>query len=101
MGTQLRCGVSPGQFSNEYAVSVQSFNGRTFSLFASRNDVGCEQPPTEDQSVEGWLAVDIVKQSAAHYLVRLPQPTLEHGQYISVTPSQLRGIPRVQAIGAS
>src|SRR4051794_3966878 len=92
MLARLRCIVSPGQFSSEYAVVVQSFNGRSFSLFASRSDVECEQPPTEDQSVDGWLLVEIIGRSANHYLVRLPQSTLENGQHISVSLSQLKDI---------
>src|SRR4051812_28077987 len=100
MGIQLRCNVSPGQFSTEYAVSVQSFNGRTFSLFASRSDVECDELPTEDQSVEGWLSVQIVRQSESHYLVQLPQSTIENGRHISVTASQLRGLPNPRPVGA-
>jgi hypothetical protein len=92
--TYLRCTVTPGQFSSEYAVSVQSFSGRTFSLFATRGDVQCDQSPSEDRSVEGWLAVEIVNSSETHYLVQLPQSTLENGRFLSVNPSQLRGIAR-------
>jgi hypothetical protein len=99
MTTQLRCTLSPGQFSNEYCVSIQSFNGRNFSLFASRDDVQSTGSPTEDQSVDGWLNVEIVNQTVSHFLVRLPQSTLENGQHISVSPSQLRGIPASKLVG--
>jgi hypothetical protein len=90
--TFLRCTVSPGQFSSEYAVSVRSFSGRTFSLFADRGDVECDQFPSEDRTVEGWVSVEIVNSSETHYLVQLPQSTLENGRFLSVNPSQLRGI---------
>lgn len=89
MTAKLRCVVTPGQFSSEYAVVVQSFNGRSFSLFASRGDVVCDQPPTNDQPSNGWLKVRIVDRSERHILVLLPQSTLECGQKISVNPHQL------------
>ena len=101
MNAKLRCTVYPGQFSAEYAVVVTSFNGKAFSLFASRRDVDCDRPPTEDQSSEGWLAVRIVKRSAAHYLVQLPQTTLENGRFVSVRPDQLEILPTAQGATAA
>jgi hypothetical protein len=93
MGLQIRCSVNPGQFSAEYAVTVQAFNGKTYSLFASRQDVECDFPPTEDQSVEGWLSVQPIKHNNKLFLVQLPQSTLENGRFISVSSDQLRSLP--------
>jgi hypothetical protein len=92
MEVKLRCTVNPGQFSSEYALTVQSFNGKILSLFAARSQVECEITPTPDQSSEGWVTVQIVNRSATHYLVMLPQSTLENGRYISVNADQLKGI---------
>jgi hypothetical protein len=93
MELQIRCSVNPGQFSSEYAVIVQAFNGKTYSLFASRQDVECDFPPTEDQSVEGWLSVQPIKHNNKLFLVQLPQSTLENGRFISVSSDQLKSLP--------
>lgn len=86
----LRCEVYPGQFSCEYAVSVRSFAGEGFSLFAAVGDVECDYPPTRERAAPGWLAVRVVAETDTRRLVCLPQSTLEGGRYLSACPSQFR-----------
>jgi hypothetical protein len=100
MRAKLRCQVSPGLFSSECAVIVKASSGREFSLFTERSTVSVAQWPQDDQTVEGWLDVDLVEErgSSANgplVLIRLPQTTLECGQYLTVNRSQLDA-PRVQ-----
>ena len=92
MLAKLRCRVSPGQFSSEFAVVVRSFAGREFSLFADRSDLEVPIAPTEDEDRDGWLTVTVVEQHAGKglALVRLPQSTLENGPFLTVYTSQLR-----------
>ena len=87
---QLRCKLFPGQFSSEFVAIVESFNGRSFSLFASREDVTFEQEPTQDTPTEGWLRVQVVDGRGSNILVLLPQSTVENGQYLTVRHDQLR-----------
>ncbi len=90
MMTKLRCKLYPGQFSTEYAVVVEAFDGRRLSLFASHDDVETEGEPTESNPTDGWLNVRVVDRQGGIFLVRLPQSTIENGQHISVRQDQLR-----------
>lgn len=93
METWLRCTLFPGQFSSELAAVVRSAHGREFSLFAPRSELDYSDVPTENRPVEGWLHVRVVASEKNRYVVRLPQTTLENGQYITVSAGSLRGIP--------
>ncbi len=86
----LRCRVTPGQFSDEYAVSAKQFNGTGFSLFAPHEYVICDSLPTESLAVEGWIRVQVYDQKDDHFLIRLPQEALEVGYYVTVRSDQLR-----------
>lgn len=87
---QLRCQVSPGQFSSEFSVLVYDFTGREWSLFADRVFVHCDTEPHDRHHVEGWMDVDLYVQANGH-MVRLPSPILESGQkYLSVKPCDIR-----------
>jgi hypothetical protein len=90
MIAELRCQLYPGQFSSEYAVVVESFNGRAFSLFASREDAQCDREPSLDEPTTGWLKVKLLEQKGNNFLVLLPQSTIENGSYLAVRHDQLR-----------
>src|SRR4051794_9692205 len=90
MDTELRCKLLPGQFSNEFVAVVESFNGRLYSLFVSRDKVTFDQEPAQDEATEGWLPVQVVERRDNNLLVRLPQSTVENGQYLAVRSDQLR-----------
>ena len=79
----LRCKVSQGQFSIEYAVSGKRFDGEGFSLFAPKEFVDTPEEVT-DETVDGWLRVEILDQKGDLLLIRLPRPTLESGQSLTV-----------------
>ena len=87
---ELRCKLLPGQFSTEFAVVVETFNGQSYSLFASMDDVTCEEMPTQDVPTVGWLRVGVIERGDDTAVVRLPQSTIENGQYLSVKIDQLR-----------
>lgn len=87
--TWLSCWISPGQFSVEYAVSGETYNGVGFSLFASEDDVECDTPPFEGQRVQGWIRVKVLASEAGLLLVNLPQQTLENGQSVTVRADQV------------
>ena len=90
MRTELRSRLFPGQFSSEFAVIVETFNGRSLSLFASRDEVMFDQEPTQDIPTDGWLSVQVLERHGSNVLVRLPQSTVENGQYLAVRSDQLR-----------
>src|SRR5262249_13377098 len=90
MSAQLRCQLYPGQFSSEFTVIVESFNGRAFSLFAAREDVQYDWEPSQDQPAEGWLKVKILETDGNNLLLQLPQSTLGNGSYLAVRRDQLR-----------
>ena|SRR5258708_854737 len=90
--TKLRGMAYPGQFPSELIVIVQSHNGRSYSLFSSRSDVTLDMPPSEGNPVDCLLRVHIVKRDRELFLVRLPQSTLENGQFITVTSDQLANV---------
>ena len=90
METWLRCTISEGQFSDEYAVSGRTADGTGFSLFAPEEAVDFEESPVGSRSVEGWLRVDVWEQKGELCLVRLPRQALENGQYLTVKRDQLQ-----------
>ena len=92
----MRCTVYPGQFSAEYAVVVQANSGQTFSLFAPRRLVMCDQTPTGNDGEEGWLSVEVLREENGTYLVKLPRHTLENGQFLTVSASQLQAVPELE-----
>jgi hypothetical protein len=99
MRAKLRCRVSPGQFSSECAVEVQSYNGRRFSLFAGKDELTFPGTPTENESVDGWINVEILEQDRNLYLIRLPQTTLENGPFLTVRADQLDHVPMTKVVG--
>jgi hypothetical protein len=89
METWLKCKVSPGQFSVEYAVQARDFEGKGFSLFAPTETVEVEQFPNENESVEGWMCVKTEAQEGDLVLIQLPKQVLGHGYYVTVLSNQL------------
>jgi len=87
--TWLSCWISPGQFSVEYAVEGEAYNGTGFSLFASEEDVECDSLPLEGQRVPGWIRVKVLAADSGTVLVNLPQRTLENGQTVTVRANQV------------
>ena len=97
----LRCRVSPGQFSNEMAVSGRRANGEEFSLFAPRDKVWV-RPFVPDESggqdrhpdgpEEGLLEVVALEREGKRVLIRLPGQALESagsGTYETVKAADL------------
>ena len=86
----LKCWISPGQFSDEYAVSGTLFDNTEFSLFAETDDLGFNGEPTQEDPVEGWIRIDSELRKDDLALVALPKPTLENGRLITVSLKQMR-----------
>jgi hypothetical protein len=93
MEAKLRCVLSLGQFNSELAVVVQSATGRELSLFAQKTDLEYNDTPTEAGSVIGWINVEVLDFDESVCLIKLPQTTLENGQFITVRQSQLDKVP--------
>jgi hypothetical protein len=81
----LKCTVAAGQFTGEYAVSATQSDGRNFSLFVDENLVDSDQGMEE-----GWLSVEVIDRKGDNALIRLPAPSLEGSQIVTVKSSQLR-----------
>jgi hypothetical protein len=86
----LRCQISPGQFSGEYAIRGTLFNGAEFSLFAEKSDVELSGELSMERPIDGWLRVTSGPQEGNLLLVSLPQPSFENGQVITVKKEQVR-----------
>lgn len=86
MESCLRCVVSPGQFTGEYAVSAVQANGDPFSLFVDEDLVDSE---VKEGQGDGWLRVEVVNRRGDDVLIRLPSPSLEGGQFVTVRSNQL------------
>lgn len=93
MESKLRCKLYPGQFASEFAVHVRSSSGREYSLFADKIDITYQGEPTEENPSEGWIIVSVVQTQGSLCLIRLPQSTLENGQFITVPCSDLDSVP--------
>jgi hypothetical protein len=84
--------VSPGQFSDEYAI-----DGGDFSLFAPKESVELDNgEPSRDHPVEGWLRVEVVKTGKGKTaLVRLPSEAIEaigSGYFVIVGRDRLKAV---------
>lgn len=88
--TLLRCSISPGQFTGEFAVQGTLHDRTGFSLFAQDSDVEIPTVSSSDAPVGGWIRVDVIQEQGDLALVRLPQRTLENGRTITVRRDQLR-----------
>jgi hypothetical protein len=86
----LRCPVTPGQFSSEYAVVAEQFDGTEFSLFAPRTEVECDTEPRFEQPADGWLRVEVWSRQGDLLMIKLPQMAIGRGQFIKVRSGQMR-----------
>lgn len=96
METWLKCKVSPGQFSVEYAVQAKDFEGKGFSLFAPSEFVESDELPSENHIVEGRLRVNAEAKEGDLVLIRLPRQALGSGHYATVKTEQLESRPARQ-----
>ncbi len=88
MAYQIRCQVFPGQFSSEYAVEGEQAGGERFSLFAPTKFVECDETPTRDRAVSGWLTVSLWQLAGDRAIVRLPRESFESGRFVTVSLGQ-------------
>lgn len=85
----LKCKVSPGQFSVEYAVRAIRHDGSEFSLFVPVEFVEVHSEPSDQGSVDGLLHVQRIDHNQDLALVRLPREALDGGWFASVNKAQL------------
>jgi len=88
MNEWLECEVSAGMFTSEFAVAAKEHDGRTFSLFASEDDVHVDTQPN-GSAVRGSLRVTSIQKKDDLVLIALPQPSLEAGLRVTVNRRQL------------
>lgn len=89
MSNRLKCRISKGQFSDEYAVQGELYDSTNFSLFLPKGEVLCEKEPGIGEKVEGSITVKPLDSRDNLVLVELPQTTFENGRTITVTKDQL------------
>lgn len=93
MATQwLKCTIFPGLFSTEYGVEGRRFDGRSFGLFALKEDVQVDPEPV-DRGVEGWLRVEKVEERNGLCLLLLPESTIESGRDVTVHCTEVSTTP--------
>jgi hypothetical protein len=85
----MSCKALPGQFPGELAITGNTATDKLFSLFVQNKSVSTKNHPTEGQSVDVWLRVEVIKQEGNVCVVRLPRQTLENGQFVTVKAEQL------------
>ena len=86
----LDCEISQGQFTGEYAVKAQMFDGTEFSLFVPKECLDFTDEPLNG-TVNGMISVSVTDQKKDDLvIVNLPRPTFENGRSITVKESQLK-----------
>jgi hypothetical protein len=85
----LKCEISPGQFTGEYAVRCRMYDGTSFSLFAPRDCLEFDGEPSGDKPVHGKISVVVTGRAGNLCLINLPRPTFENGRTITVEAEQL------------
>ena len=81
---RLKCTVTTGQFTGEYAVSATQADGSPFSLFVDEDSVD-----RDNGTGEGWVSVDLISRKGDNALIRLPAQSLEGSQFVTVKSLQL------------
>ena len=89
MSQWLKCMISLGQFTGEYAVKGVLHDGIEFSLFVSEQDVSVSEPPKENEHVEGLIRIVCLSKKNDLSLISLPQPTFENGQIVTVKTNRI------------
>ena len=84
MNVMLKCQVSPGQFTGECAVKIQLHDDKWVSLFLPVEAVEIQGALSDEDPVDGYIEVNVIDQEGGLTLVRLPRPTLENGQHLTV-----------------
>ena len=90
MKNWLKCKISSGQFTGEFAIQGSLFNNSDFSMFAEKEYLEFTENPTDDHPVDGWIRVETLDKKDNLFLVALPQPTFENGQIITVKAEMLK-----------
>jgi|SRR5579872_6273611 len=85
----LNCVITPGQFTGEYAVHAQAFDGQGFSLFAWEDELTCRDFPQGNQQAKATLRVRVIEEQGDLFLIELPQQALENGRLLTVKADQL------------
>jgi hypothetical protein len=96
----LKCKISPGQFTDEYAVSGEMFDGEGFSLFAYKEDLECSEFPEGKTTVPGLIRVQILDEEEGLMLVRLPQRALENGDTVTVRADHVQIVSETKPLKA-
>jgi hypothetical protein len=88
----LSCKIYPGQFSDEYIAQGNYYDSTSFSVIVTKNEVKIPngKTPEIDKPVDGWLAVCLLKQDGNKLFVRLPQPTIENGVFVTVQTDKVK-----------
>lgn len=94
--TWLRCIITPGQFTGEYAVEGETSSGEGFSLFADEDSIECRAYPTGSERAPAWLRVEVLQKQGNLALVKLPRHTMENGDTLTVFSKELKSLPAKQ-----
>jgi hypothetical protein len=89
MDALLNCRIGPGQFSSEFSIQGEAFDGTPFSLFAPKDEVLLKDRAPNGQTVQGWLRVDAGIETGGLQLIRLPREAFEMGYFVTVRAEQL------------
>lgn len=98
MESWLRCRVSPGQFSIEYAVEGEAFDGTGFSLFAPVETVELDREPLAGEVLDGNLLIQIIGSEGELRLVRLPRQAIGSNEFVTVKADQLECRPSAEKV---
>lgn len=89
----LKCEVSEGQFSIEFAVAARQASGQGFSLFVPREYVVTDKEPGGGEMVPGWIKVELLEKGADRAVVLLPREPFEWSRGVTVRLDQLSRSP--------
>ena len=82
----LKCNVSPGVWTNEFAVSCSTAGGQLLSFFVPQNMVQVKSTSSDSSKpVEGWIPVSILDTKGDVLLISLPSTPIESSSSRTVT----------------
>ena len=83
----LRCKLHRGMFSGEYAVVVETNDGRVLTFFAPDDFLQPGRRPAGSEEVEGRVRVQVLDEGSG--VVYLPREPFEGSPFIRVPPNVL------------
>src|SRR5947207_1597284 len=85
----VRCKVRTGMFSEELTVELKLYPEGTTSVLVDKEVVEAPRFPTDDETVDGTMKVQILFQFNGYARIALPRPSIDGKTLLQIPKSEL------------